>query len=406
MPAEWFIGLRFLWDQKAQSALIVSAVGLGVGVMVFLSALISGLQQSLIDKTLGTQAHIVVSPREERARPLIEGNEDTSLVRRIDRPEQRIRSIDEWQKIDRRIADLPGVAATAPLASGPGFALRGNASEAVALLGIEPARFEAVIPVTPFVTAGALAVEGNGAVIGAALAEELGIGVGDKVRFSGSEGQSELFVIKGLFDLGNRQVNERWALVSLRNAQTLLGLSGGVSTLYADVHDIYSATDVSRRIAEQTGLSSKSWMEENAQLLTALKSQSASSTLIRVFVIIAVATGITSVLVVSVVQRSREIGILRAMGATRGRILRAFLVQGAVIGLVGSTLGSAFGGGLAVAFMRAFSGPGGEALFPIRLVPSLFAGAVGIALATGVIAALFPARRAARLDPAAAIRHV
>jgi lipoprotein-releasing system permease protein len=260
--------------------------------------------------------------------------------------------------------------------------------------------------VSPFITSGKLAVDAANVAIGTELASKLGVGVGDRVRLQTGEGRSEIFLVRGVFDLGNRQVNERWVLASLRNAQTLLGLPGGVSTLFVNVADIYQATEISGRIAAATGLASESWMQTNAQLLTALQSQSASSTVIRFFVVLAVAIGITSVLVVSVVQRSREIGILRAMGASTGGVLRAFLVQGAVIGLLGSLLGCAFGGGLALAFMRAFAAPGGTALFPINLTPGLFATATGVAVGTGVLAAVFPARRAAHLDPAVAIRHV
>jgi lipoprotein-releasing system permease protein len=407
MPFEWFVGLRFLWDQKAQSALIIAGVGVGVGVMVFLSALITGLQESLIDKTLGTQAHVVVSPQEEEARPLMEsGGPEQALVRRVDRPEQRIRSIGQWQKVERDVARLAGVVATAPLVLGGGFAIRGNATEPIAVIGAEPDRFERVIPVSPFVTAGRYSVDGTGVVIGTVLAERLGITAGDKLRLQAAEGRSELFVVRGVFDLGNRQVNERWAMISLRSAQTLLGLAGGVTTIYVDVEDIYAATDVSDRIAGATGLVSESWMRTNAQLLTALRSQSASSTMIRFFVILAVAIGITSVLVVTVVQRSREIGILRAMGASTTAVLRAFLVQGAVIGLSGAFIGCVFGGVLAVSFSRLFASPGGVALFPISLTAGLFLGSTGIALGTGVLAAVFPARRAAKLEPAVAIRHV
>lgn len=408
MRFEWFVGLRLLWDQKAQSALIVSGVGVGVAVMVFISALISGLQKDLIQKTLGTQPHILVSPREEEARPQVDPASlgASLLVRRTDRPEQRIRSIAEWQKVDREVSRLSGIVATAPLATGAGFAARGNATETVALFGLDPARFERIIPVSPFIRTGRFFVEGEGAVIGTVLADKLGVSVGDKIRLEAASGQSDLFLVQGIFDLGNRSVNERWVLVSLRSGQTLLGIPGGVSALYVDVDEIYSATGVSDQIAQITGLVSESWMTTNAQLLTALASQSASSTMIRFFVMLAVAIGIASVLVVSVVQRSREIGILRAMGASTRDVLAAFLIQGGVVGLSGSILGCALGGALAIAFPRLVAGPSGEPLFVVSPTPGLFLASAAIALGTGVLAAVFPARRAARLDPAVAIRHV
>src|SRR5690606_36475229 len=145
----------------------------------------------------------------------------------------------------------------------------------------------------------------------------------------------------------------------------------------------------------------ESWMERNAELLAGLRAQSASNWMIRTFVLLTVAIGIASVLVVSVVQRSREIGILRAMGTPRAVVQRAFLIQGGVIALVGSLLGGAFALALSYVFRRVASGP----RFPIDLTPGLFLAAAAIATITGLVASLFPARRAARLDPVVAIRN-
>lgn len=407
MTFAWFVALRFLWDQKLYSALVLTGVGVGVGVIVFLSALIGGLQRDLIAKTLGTQAHVVVSPRTERARPQWTRTDlgAAVLLRRSDLPEQRVRSIDAWQKIVRRISAMPDVTAAAPLCGGAGFATRGHASEAIAIHGVDARSFERIVAVRPAIRAGSFAVDGTSAVIGVELAGKLGIGVGDKFRIQTGDLRGELFTVRGVFDLGNLQVNQRWVLISLRNAQTLLDLVGGASAIYVRVRDLYAATTVADRIADATGLTTDSWMKTNQQLLTALQSQSASSTLIQSFVILAVAIGISSVLAVSVVQRSREIGILRAMGAPTGGVLRAFLLQGALLGVGGSVLGCGLGGALAVAFPRLVA-RGGTPLFPVELTPALFLFTTALAVATGTLAALLPARRAARLDPAVAIRNV
>jgi lipoprotein-releasing system permease protein len=146
-------------------------------------------------------------------------------------------------------------------------------------------------------------------------------------------------------------------------------------------------------------------MKTNAQLLVALRSQSSSSQMIQFFVILAVAMGIASVLVVSVVQKGKEIGILRAMGTSRSTVLRVFLLQGAMVGALGSVLGTALGAGLGAAFAGAMRNADGSAMFPITVSLALIARSAGVALATGVLAAVLPARSAARLDPAVAIRN-
>ena len=126
--------------------------------------------------------------------------------------------------------------------------------------------------------------------------------------------------------------------------------------------------------------------------------------LIRAFVAIIVAVGITSVLVVSVVQKQREIGILRAMGAARGAILRVFLLQGAIIGIASAILGSVGGTGLMVLGSRLLRSPDGSAFLTVRWAPELYIGAIAVAIVFGLLAAIVPARRAAGLDPAQAIR--
>ncbi|HWT09461.1 MAG TPA: LptF/LptG family permease, partial [Roseomonas sp.] len=142
----------------------------------------------------------------------------------------------------------------------------------------------------------------------------------------------------------------------------------------------------------------------NLQFFTAVNAQQTSNVVIRVSVGLSVALGIASVLVVSVVQRSREIGILRAMGARRGQILRVFLIQGGVLGLLGSISGSVIAVGALMAWHRYARQADGSELFPLVIDNGLFVAAAMLAALTGVLAAVAPAVRAARLDPVVAIR--
>jgi len=405
MPVGWFLALKFLREYRAQTVLTVTAVGVGVAVMVFLSALIDGLQASLIARTLATQPHITVRPLEERARPQLVGKSDRVALRRIERPAQRIHSIAQWQKVDEELRRDPEVVATSPAATGDAFARRANASRPMVLLGIDPERFDAVIAVRDNLVRGHYRLEGREALIGVELADDLGLGVGDQVRVQTPEGGDALLRVRGIFDLGNRQVNQRWVLTSLRSAQALLDLSGGANVLHVAVRRVFDAERVAERVAARTGLVAESWMAQNEQLLIGLRSQSSSSYTIQAFVFIAVAMGIASVLVVSVVQRTREIGILRAMGIRRGVIAQVFVVQGALVGLTGSVVGCVLGGALSLLFARLNPNPDGTATFPMALEPQLFVIATALATATGVLAALLPARRAAQLDPVEAIRH-
>lgn len=397
-PFEWIAATRFLREGRMQSLLIIVGVGVGVSVIVFMSALLTGLQGNLLKRTLSSQAHIVLLPPEEIARPQ---RADAGVLQK---QAQRLRSIDQWQNIRARLAAMPEIAAVSPVASGPAFAVRGEANKSVTLLGIEPAHYTRIIALDEKIVAGSLRLNAGEAVIGNELARELGAGVGDKLRLNSASGATDTLTITGLFDLGNKGVNARNVYVGLRTAQTLLDLVGGVSSIDLGLVDIYSAETIARRLTAETGLQADSWIKTNAQFFTALTSQKVSSNVIRFFVGLSVAFGIASVLVVSVVQRAREIGILRAMGTTRGQILRTFLLQGGIVGLCGSLLGSLLAWLFLSLWQTLARNPDGTPMFAITVELWLVLVSAAGATLVGILAAFIPARRAAALDPVVAIR--
>lgn len=406
MPFAWFAALRYLRTDKAQTALVLAAVSVGVSVIVFLSALIGGLQASLLDKTLGSQPHVTLRRPREAPRALARSHDGTQIAERRQPSAQRLRSIDQWPAAVRAAEGLAGVTATSPLVTGAGFALHGAAREPIVLRGIDPERFLAVTNLTKKLVEGRLDVTSGNVAVGAELAENLGVGIGDKLTLTTSEGSETLVTIDGVFRSGNEGVDRSWVLTSLRHAQALFGLPGGVTSIELTVADVFAAEAVARELGERTGLDAVSWMQQNADLLRGLSAQASSKSLIQFFVVVAVALGIASVLIVSVVQKSREIGILRAVGTPARRILALFLVQGGLLGFAGSAVGSLLGALFARGFEHLAVGPDGQPRFPVLLEPSLFVRTSLLAIGIGLLAAVLPAVRAARLDPASAIRHV
>lgn len=411
LPFEWIVAIRFLREGRLQTLFIVAGVALGVAVIVFMSALMTGLQMNFIRRVLSAQGHIQLLPPKEVTRPLrlgIYGQPGEVEAAIVQVPLQRLKSIDQWQAVAGQIRAMPEVLVVSPMAGGSALVVRGIASRAITVAGIDPALYYRIVTLPDKIVHGKAELTGSDILIGTELATDLGVNVGDKLRLttvsSAIASADTTLTIAGIFDLGNKAANVRSTFVALRTAQSLLALPGGVTSLDVTVRDVYAAEVVAQRITAVTGVEADSWIKTNAELFTAIAAQNTSNSAIRFFVGLSVAFGIASVLAVVVVQKSREIGILRAMGISQGQVMRVFLLQGGLLALAGSVAGSALGAGVLALWQHTAHSADGTPLFALVLEPSLFIEALALATVTGLVAALSPARRAARLDPVVAIR--
>lgn len=404
------VALRFLREGRRQTLLIVAGVAAGVAVVAFISALISGLQGSTLTKTLGAQAHITVRVPDDVVTPAYptdlaspSGNNISDTQARA----QRLRSLANWQALVPVLERMDEIAAVSPLVAGSGFALRGEATLGIALTGVELDRYDHIINLRNKVVSGIARLDPGEVILGRDLAADLGVRVGDRISVqtgSASSVITDSARVTALVDFGVKDLNKRTVIVPLRTAQSLLGLPGGATGIDLSIKDVWTASELALQLRGQLPYKIESWQENNALLVSALNAQTVATTMIRSVVLIVVVLGIASVLVVSVVQKRREIGILRAMGATRGQILRLFLVQGAVVGALGSALGIALAFVMVNLFTRFVVGADGLPLYAIQMP---VATAIKVALLTtacGVLAAMAPARSAAAMDPAQAIR--
>ncbi len=365
------VALRFMREGFMQTTLIVLGVALGGGVIIFMSALLSGLQTNIIHRTLNYQAPIRIFAPDQVARPLRQAG-PAAVASQVQPRAQQRRSIDQWQRIRADALRIDGVVDATPVVAGPGFAQRGDATRAVSIIGIDPASYFNVIALDERIVAGTGDVGPTDIVIGTELAKDIGTAVGDKLVLALANGAMTTLSVRGIFDFGSKGINESSVYIALRSAQSMLDLPGGAASIDVRVRDPFAAETIAQRIRGSADVHVDSWISANAQFFSAMSAQILANTLIRVFVGITVALGIASVLVVSVVQKSKEIGILRAMGTARGQVLRVFLIQGGVMGLIGALIGSLL--------------------------------ACALATLLGILAAVVPARRAAQLDPAVAIR--
>ena len=403
LPFEWITAVRFLREGRLQTLFIIGGIAIGVGVIVFMSAMLAGLEANFIKRVLTSQPQIQLLAPDQIARPLRHGAEEFEDAT-VQRPSQRVISIDQWPKIRAQMLAMPEVTAVSPTMSGSALAVRGDASRAITLSGIEPDSYFKIVKVPDYVVAGEPRLTSEDIIIGIELAKNLGATVGDKLNIQAASGSNRVLTISGLVDLGNKGVNLRTTFVALRTAQSLLGMIGGVTTIDMTVQDIYAAEDIAQRIQAANAVEADSWIKTNAQFFTAVQAQETSNTLIRTFVALSVAFGIAAVLIVSVIQRSKDIGILRAMGTSRGQILRVFLLQGGLLGFVGSLFGGAMGAFALIYWHSVARQADGSELFPLILERQLFILTALLATLTGLLAATAPAVQAAKLDPVVAIR--
>jgi len=403
LPFEWITAVRFLREGRLQTLFIIVGIAIGVGVIVFMSAMLAGLEANFIKRVLTSQPQIQLLAPDQIARPLRQapGDVEDAIVQR---PSQRVISIDQWPKIRDQMLAMPEVSAVSPTIAGSVLATRGDASRAVTLSGIEPESYFKIVKVPDYIVAGEARLSSEDIIIGTELANNLGATVGDKLNIQVASGANRVLTITGLVDLGSKGANQRTAYAALRTAQSLLGMIGGVTTIDMTVEDIYAAETIAQRIQAANAVEADSWIKTNAQFFTAVQAQETSNTLIRVFVALSVAFGIAAVLIVSVIQRSKDIGILRAMGTSRGQILRVFLLQGGLLGFVGSLFGAAMGAAALIYWHSVARQADGSELFPLVLEQRLFILTALLATATGLLAATAPAVRAAKLDPVVAIR--
>jgi lipoprotein-releasing system permease protein len=401
-PFEWITAIRFLKEGRMQTLFIIVGVAIGVAVIVFMWSLMTGLQVNFVKELLASQPQIQLLPNDEKARPLRSAAGAVEAAT-IQQPAQRPRSIDQWQKVVQLLRERPDVVNASPTVAAAGLAVRGDANRSIALTGIEPDVYFKIVKLPDYITLGHPTLTSEDIIIGIELAKDLSVAVGDKLNVTAASGVARALTVSAIFDLGNKGANARSTFVSLRTAQTLAGLVGGVTTIDVTVTDAYEADRIANSIQATTGVRADSWIKTNAKFFEILRTQNISFGSIEFFVGLSVAFGMASVLVVSVIQRSKDIGILRAMGTTRLQIVRVFLLQGAVLSFCGAILGSLLGAGGVLLFRTLMKRADGTQLFPLILDAKLFITVIVLATITGFAAAVIPAWRAAKLDPVEAM---
>jgi lipoprotein-releasing system permease protein len=377
------IAWRFLWRSKAQSILIIFGIGVGIAVQVFVGSLITSLQQSLLDSTVGSSSHVTIEPPADEAAFSFTAADVEEL-----RTDPRITAVAPVQVLS---ALVPVGGSSAPVV------VKGGAYEDV----------DSIYKLSEKMVAGEVTLDGDQVVIGKDFAEQYGFAPGDPLELVLADGSSVQARVEGIFDLGAQAVNQQSVFAGLDAASAALGRPPDeVSAVEMQIDDVFSSPEVAADVAlEYPQLQVTEWQAKNSELLTALQSQSTSSYMIQVFVIIAVMLGIASTLAISAVQKTRQIGILKALGMADGRTGLVFLWQAGILGAIGTALGIGISLGL-IAVFDTIARRQDTGLFPIEPQAGFVLLSAGIGIAIALISAIIPYRKTARLDPIEVIQSV
>ncbi|ODT51128.1 ABC transporter permease [Devosia sp. 63-57] len=392
------IAWRYLTSNKAQTGLLIAGVAVGVFVFIFMSALIGGLASYLVQRTVGDISHVTIEAPSREAGLLLAETDTLLVQQRASGQRETLRTAEAFLP---SIEAMAGVKAVSPQIVGNGFVIRGQSRAPVGVTGVEADKVSAIADLGKRIVAGDTVLTNSTVIIGKTLADDLGIGVGQVIRLQSDRNVERPLVVTGIFSIGLDALDARAAFVSTATARTLFELPQGLSRVEIKLDDLNRAAEFARRIAADTGLKATPWTEGNAQLLDGLRAQASSGNLIKAFALITIVIGVASALLLSTYRRRPEIGIMRAFGASRGFVVLVFVVQGALIGILGGLIGA----GLGYLALSPFPVP--ENAQPGGLPVDVRQGAYGLAIALtaigAILASILPARAAARVDPVSVI---
>jgi lipoprotein-releasing system permease protein len=378
------IAARFLKSSKGQTALIVLGIAVGVSVQIFIGSLIQGLQKSLINKTIGNSPQVTISS----------DTEDNMIYNYIDIVEQ-LKTVDNRIKNISMSTDIPALVN------------EDNQNYSVLIRGMNLDDSDKIYNIKKRIYEGREAKSDLEVIIGKELQQELGAKIGDELQIIANSGKVNKLTITGFYDLNIASINESWMITTLATSQKIFSPEDTITGIEMQVTDIFKADEIAANIQSKLSndLQVNNWKAQNAELLSGLNGQSVSSIMIQVFVLIAVALAIASVLAISVIQKSKQIGILKAMGIKDKSASFIFLFQGLILGAMGAILGVALGLLLGAAFTNFALNPDGTPVVDLYINYGFIGLSAFVALASATIASLIPARRSSKLNPMEVIRN-
>lgn len=387
------IARRFLSSDKGQTLGIMLGIAIGVAVQVFVGSLIQGLQVGLVDNTVGAQPQVIINSLSDDGR------------------------IADWEAICNQIdAQIEGITKIVPAIDAGSF-----------IMGIENEEIDDPYPILlrgfdldlanqiydyyneDFI--GTKPTKENEVIIGLNIQNNLELSLNQNITIQENPSpvlQEFNLTVVGYFDIGVASLNELWVLTPNETVSNLYQFNGNITSINIQIEDYFEADLIAEKItsllADET-IEVTNWKTENQSLLDGLQGQTASSYMIQAFVLISVVIGIGSVLAITVLQKSKQIGILKAMGVTDSTAARIFVFEGLLLGIGGAILGVGIGIGLGWAFTTFALDSNGDPIVDLLINPVFIAGSAIIAVFASMFSALIPARKSTKVSIIEVIRN-
>ena len=377
------IAWRFLLDKKIQTLLVILGIAIGVSVQIFIGLVSQGLEKTLVNKILAYSPHITVYS--------ISGG------------------FSDWQKeADKIRNNFPEVKAVSPNVNNQAWIKLGKMTIPILVRGFNISDTERLYNLTAAVYEGNSTVNDNEVLLGKELAERLGVKVGDEVSILTLDRQTVTIKIVGLYDFGVAKVNNEWVISNLTTVQNLIGFGDKVTGIELAIDDPFQADVISEQISSALSgekLSLSNWKGQNQLLVSAMVGQKLVTIVIQFFIMLATIISIINTLTINVFQKSKQIGILKAMGLTNFSSSLVFIYQALLLSLVGITLSLGF----LVVFLRGFNKyivtaqglPVVNVIVDYRFIVLSVLIFLGVSMSTAIV----PALRCIKLHPIEVIKH-
>ncbi len=400
---KYFIAQRYLWAkgkntfQRVTTIISIAGIFLGVTALLVVLPVMNGMQEDIRDRILGVNAHVI-------------------LLRYYNEP------ISHYDSLLNVIKRYPNVTAASPFIYTKVILNNGNYTDGIVLRGFDITHGKSVSDVTKHIIDGKFKLGDKRIVVGSELADNMRIHVGDKIKvFSpytttmtplGMIPQTEVFTVSGIFDVGVYEYNSGLAYISVKDAQKLMDIGNRVTGIEMKIKNIYNARKFGAKLEKDLGYPyrTNNWMDLNSSLFSALKLEKFGMFIILSFITLVAAFNIAATLFMIVTMKTREIGILRAMGVKRKDIQAIFIIQGVIVGVIGTVFGNI--AGFIISFIlkkyHFISIPKDVYLIdtlPVKMHIGDFLIVSLCALAISFLITLYPAYKASKMEPQDAIRY-